>query len=944
MKKNKFKLTHKYLIAGLFALAFAFFTTCSNPIMEKWWPEPSGTPKKITEAEPGGSGANFGVVRFNLGFEPILLLGEGPQPKDLQIAYGSVVGRLRPITRSGYGFGGWLDEKGNVWDVETRPVLQSDVNAGGFIVLTAQWNLSFYQVSFVANSLNTVITVPPQLVANPGGKAVEPVSPVDTPTPPVSPLGFAGWYTDGYDYQDPPADVTPYFNNPWNFNTVVPGKMTLYAKWDTDTRTINFHDENGTIRGTRPDGVIRQMYTQTISLSSLYIQDPGPFVMEGYSLDGWYIGNNTTSTFTDKWDFATSQLRSTDPTTFDLWAKWIPNKYIVKFVTTPSTTVIDDKIVPHGTPVAQPADPPQLGDGRGFAGWYTVNGDINPDGWATNYLWDFNTAVTSSMTLYARWMPQTRTVHFEVNGGNDMSRTNFTIPIVSGVLLDPGNPGRTGYTFGGWYTDPACTGHQWNFSADRITTPDVIIAMDAMYLYARWTPTYHTVTFNANGGSPAPTAQNIAYGERVKEPPIMSQTGKGFGGWYTNSAFTGDPYNFDNGVISSFTLYAKWDDSFYTVTFDLRNPPNTPLGDPPPVQRVIYNGKVTEPLMPPPAPTDTTSYGFYRWDYDDNGTLRPWVFDTMTVSSSITLYARWVHQKKPDMIWVPKGSFIMGDSGVSGTPAAYHAYPTRLVTVDGFYISRYEVPQITRGDTNPAYQEIMHVNPSQFSRNDARPVERVSWYDAVAYCIALTDSAGLDRVYAWTRGPISATTALSGTNSQAFPIIDGDVEADFTKNGYRLPTEAEWEYAAKGGNGMGPYLMYAGSNNPDEVAWYNVTVQSLASGVQCTQVVGQKKPNALGIYDMSGNVSEWCWDWFAPYKDLIQGLDPSPYDNPRGPDSVLNHYISGVPNPTHVRRGGGWSNAAGNVRSVVRNSDTPDTATWVNGFRVVCGPSAPDIY
>jgi len=210
------------------------------------------------------------------------------------------------------------------------------------------------------------------------------------------------------------------------------------------------------------------------------------------------------------------------------------------------------------------------------------------------------------------------------------------------------------------------------------------------------------------------------------------------------------------------------------------------------------------------------------------------------------------------------------------------------------------------------------------------------------YCNELTlktpGMAAADQVYTITNVVKGSNLAgTGGVRPAAQSIISANVTADFSKRGYRLPTEAEWEYAARGGNNSPGNYAYSGSNDSTLVAWYNETIKSGADAGS-TQTVGTKEPNALGIYDMSGNITEWVWDWFDSYKSSYYFID---YNSTK-PGSPT---ATGILNPTgpalgteRVRRGGGWSNAVGNVRSVVRNSQAPGEATWVNGFRVVRGP------
>jgi formylglycine-generating enzyme required for sulfatase activity len=136
--------------------------------------------------------------------------------------------------------------------------------------------------------------------------------------------------------------------------------------------------------------------------------------------------------------------------------------------------------------------------------------------------------------------------------------------------------------------------------------------------------------------------------------------------------------------------------------------------------------------------------------------------------------------------------------------------------------------------------------------------------------------------------------------------------------GYRLPTEAQWEYAARGGPSAGSYKIYSGSNTVGDVAWYSGNNGASGTATYGTKQVGTKSANELGIYDMSGNVYEWCWDWYGSYPSTAQ-------TDPTGASSGSNR----------VRRGGSWSHSAQEARSAYRSINDPILRNVNMGFRLL---------
>jgi formylglycine-generating enzyme required for sulfatase activity len=240
------------------------------------------------------------------------------------------------------------------------------------------------------------------------------------------------------------------------------------------------------------------------------------------------------------------------------------------------------------------------------------------------------------------------------------------------------------------------------------------------------------------------------------------------------------------------------------------------------------------------------------------------------------------------MVRINGGTFTMGSP--ASEPERNVAEIQHSVSINPFYMGRYEV-------TQREWLEIMGNNPSHF-KGDNLPVENVSWYDAVEYCNRLSE---------WER--LTPAYTINGT----------DVTWNKNAKGYRLPTEAEWEYACRAGTitafstGMNITTNQA---NYDGNSPYNGNAGGMYRGK--TIPVGSFMPNSWGLYDMHGNVWEWCWDWYGEYSRGVQ-------TDPAGPASGSRR----------VFRGGSWYGAGRYLRSASRGSDGPSGRDGNLGFRLV---------
>lgn len=241
------------------------------------------------------------------------------------------------------------------------------------------------------------------------------------------------------------------------------------------------------------------------------------------------------------------------------------------------------------------------------------------------------------------------------------------------------------------------------------------------------------------------------------------------------------------------------------------------------------------------------------------------------------------------------------------------AYYGKGVTISSFYIGKYEV-------TQKEWTEVMESNPSKF-KGDNLPVEMVTWYESVEYCNKLSLKDALKPYYNIDRNKKDTN------NTCEMDDLKWTVTINPGANGYRLPTEAEWEYAAGGGQ-MSKSYTYSGGNHIDKVAWYwqnsgdkNLTGfwnwPVIEKNNDKAQPIGGKDPNELGLYDMSGNVREWCWDW---YRDTLDSKGAGPLGNNSG--------------SLRVWKGGGWLGGDFCCELSFRAGYEPNSRGPDQGFRV----------